>query len=962
MLRDSHTMAGEVPPAQSSSKRHSTAKKAHARAVLDRPPAVQGWRTTDEDEINLRRWRGRTEIAAIEALESGHPIFGTFRIRSESGGTYEVEIRSLDGLTNSCGCIDHRVNRLGTCKHIEGILAALHRQQSVAFREAAAAGSSRVEIFLNRREAPRPTIFWPASRGGAQPVRNWLRPFLKPDGELNDNPRKVAALIDAWHSAPTRVRRNLRISTHFGPWLEQHQRARSRVAARAKFLRDVERGKASFDLAHLPLLPYQREGVMHLAFGERALLADEMGLGKTVQAIAACELLARRKDIARVLVVCPASLKAEWEEQIARFTDRPAKSVFGTRAQRLAAYRESVFFNIVNYEQVLTDAKDINTILAPDVVVLDEAQRIKNWQTKTARKVKQLRSPYAFILTGTPIENRIDELYSIIQYLDPELVGPLFRFNREFYCLDERGRPVDYKNLADLRRRVATVMLRRRKVDVESELPGRTVKNFFVAMADEQRTRYEDYRAPAARLIALAERRPLLPEEFERLQKLLACMRMICDTPAILDPTCRISPKLEELERILGDLLDESDRKVLVFSEWERMLEMVRELAAEMGIESAWHTGSVPQKRRRAEIVRFKNDPACRLFLSTDSGSVGLNLQVASAVVNVDLPWNPARLEQRIARAWRKSQMRSVTVVNLVCENSIEHGMLHLLGAKQALADGVLDGQGDLEALKMPSGRNAMIARMRELMQAGESVAPRVVAPDEAIAEELQGRHGERTLLIESRQDGDGRIRMLVVLDLDRGGLSAEAKRLAVAAAGGPLVEVIDRSTWLAMQRLLSTGIVQLAHGPARVLHRAPKLADTEEESTAAAKARAAALREQADRAIRMARALAAGGFPEEALPLLSKAIAHAGAAMLAAFGELPADISTATSAQIRELVDRRALPSQAVTVIDGLSPTSGTPSGAEVERLLESTAEALAISADSAEAMASNAKCYEPL
>ena len=151
---------------------------------------------------------------------------------------------------------------------------------------------------------------------------------------------------------------------------------------------------------------------------------------------------------------------------------------------------------------------------------------------------------------------------------------------------------------------------------------------------------------------------------------------MICDTPAILDPTCRISPKLEELEGVLGDLLAEPDRKVIVFSEWERMLVMVRELAGEMGVEVAWHTGSVPQVRRRAEINRFKHDPACRLFLSTDSGSVGLNLQVASAVINVDLPWNPAKLEQRIARAWRKNQTRSVAVINMVTEDSIEHSML----------------------------------------------------------------------------------------------------------------------------------------------------------------------------------------------------------------------------------------------------------------------------------------------
>ena len=500
--------------------------------------------------------------------------------------------------------------------------------------------------------------------------------------------------------------------------------------------------------------------------------------------------------------------------------------MFGARPARLAAYREPTFFTIVNYEQVLGDAPDINEILHPDVVVLDEAQRIKNWQIKTARRVKSLRSPYAFVLTGTPVENRIDELYSIVQYLDPELVGPLFRFNRDFYELDERGRPVDYKNLAELRRRLQPVMLRRRKSDVEVRTAGPHGEDLF--RADGRGA------GPALRGLQQAgrhvsshrrKRRPLTPKEFERLQMLLACMRMICDTPAILDPTCRVSPKLEELEGILSDLLEEPERKIIVFSEWERMLELVRELAGELGVEVAWHTGSVPQQRRRAEIVRFKQDPACRLFLSTDSGSVGLNLQVASAVVNVDLPWNPAKLEQRIARAWRKNQTRSVTVVNLVCEDSIEHQILHLLGHKQALADGVLDGQGDLGALKMPSGRAAMIERMQAMMQAEASVAPRILSPEEAFAEELRRRHGERALLIEARTGGDGRVRLLAVLDLDGEALAAEAKRHEARREVGPAVEVIDRPTWLAMRRLAASGMITLAEGQSRVLHQSPDFA-----------------------------------------------------------------------------------------------------------------------------------------
>ncbi|MCC6780968.1 MAG: DEAD/DEAH box helicase, partial [Hyphomicrobiales bacterium] len=675
-------------------------------------------------------------------------------------------------------------------------------------------------------------------------------------------------------------------------------------------------GAASIDLLRHPLLPYQCEGMLHLAFGERTLLADEMGLGKTVQAIAACELLAQRKDVARVLVVCPASLKAEWEEQIARFTERPARAVFGPRAARLAAYREPLFFTIVNYEQVLTDAQDLNDVLRPDVIVLDEAQRIKNWQTKTARRVKSLRSPYAFVLTGTPIENRIDELYSIVQYLDPELVGPLFRFNRDFYELDERGRPVDYKNLADLRARLTGVMLRRRKADVEAELPGRTVKNYFVPMVDEQRLRYEDYSRPAAQLVAQAQKRPLLPAEFEKLMMLFACMRMTCDTPAILDPTCRISPKLEELEGILGDLLAESDRKIIVFSEWERMLSLVRELAGEMGVEAAWHTGSVPQQRRRAEIVRFKQDPACRLFLSTDSGSVGLNLQVASAVVNVDLPWNPAKLEQRIARAWRKNQTRSVTVVNLVCEDSIEHQILGLLGRKQALADGVLDGQGDLASLKMPSGRAAMIERMQALMQVKAPAPVRVLSAEEALAEELKARHGERLLLVEARAGAEGRARILAVLDLDATELAEEAQRHASAPTSIPVVEVLDRASWLAMRRLAASGLIVLPE--TRVLHRSPVLAEAAER-TPDLHARTVTLRAEADRTLRMARVLAGGGFAEEASSLVAKVIGIAAAAALAARGELAAGASVATPDQVRDLVGRGVLLPQAESALSAL-------------------------------------------
>lgn len=343
------TKAENPAPRKEASK---VVRKGKAAAALERKPAL-GWHTSDEDEIDLRRWRGNTEILDVVARDPTREFYGDFRVRSTSGAGYEVEIRSLDGFTNSCDCIDHRVNALGTCKHIEGALAALRRGRARAFRAAAAQGSPRIEIFLDRRGEATPAIALPATAEAKSlaEAREWLHPWLDENGALAASPQRIEELTAALAKAPPALRETIRISRHFAPWLERARRRRERLEA-AAFSADVSAGRATLDILTHPLLPYQREGAMHLAFGERALLADDMGLGKTIQAIAGCELLARRKGVERVLVVCPASLKTEWEEQIGRFSARATRLVFGPRAQRLAAYREPAFFTIVNYEQV----------------------------------------------------------------------------------------------------------------------------------------------------------------------------------------------------------------------------------------------------------------------------------------------------------------------------------------------------------------------------------------------------------------------------------------------------------------------------------------------------------------------------------------------------------------------------------------------------------------------------------
>jgi superfamily II DNA or RNA helicase len=826
----------------------------------------------------------------IEALEPEHPVYGTFRARSLKGrlegAGYIVEIRALDDFLNSCSCPDYGVNGLGTCKHIEAVLAHVHRTRSrLIAREA---GSQRIEIYLSRRGGMEIRVAWPKVIPIA--ARRLIGCFFSGSGALlGDSLTVIPALRRALSSASGRSRTAVRIGRDVDEWVASLQRQQARQKARDSFLLDVRAGRQSLDFLKVPLYPYQVDGMMHLAFNERALLADEMGLGKTVQAVAACELLRRTRRIERVLVVSPASLKAEWEEQIAKFTGLPARIVWGPRAERLRLYREPSFFYLVNYEQVRADVEDIGRLVAPDVVILDEAQRIKNWQTATANAVKRLSSPYAFVLTGTPLENRIDEIYSIFQVIDPHLLGPLFRFNREFYEMDSRGMPQGYRNLEELRRRIRPFMLRRRKDEVEDQLPKRTVNNYFVAMAPEQKLRYEEYNARVARLLTILKRRPLTREEVELLQKWLACMRMICDTPYILDPECRLSPKLGELTSILEEVLESKDNKVLIFSEWERMLELVREKAEEMSVGFAWHTGSVPQKARRGEINRFKSDPECRLFLSSDAGSVGLNLQAANVVVNLDLPWNPARLEQRIARAWRKHQTRPVSVINIVSSDSIEHRMLGLLTQKQQLADGVLDGRGDLDAIKMPSGRVAFLERLQGLMgvdltapastpgAAETARAPRPAAdPYETFRQDVSARLSERLLLLEVSGNGAGRRSVVAVVE---GAVEHWTSVLNKSLrdnfpdnGAAPQLEILDRPTYETIRRLMHAGVLKRNSTAAR-LHQSPLFSDADAISRQQRRAQAWKIFESAGRKMRMSTLLRDAGFAAESLPACHDAV-----------------------------------------------------------------------------------------
>jgi ERCC4-related helicase len=826
-------------------------------------PPASDWRTSDAHELEKRRLRAREERHQITNLDPKHPIFSSFEVRSPSGMTYRAEIRDLLSRQFYCSCTDFAINGLGTCKHIESILLQLARRQRAEFKAAERASSKRIDI------AP------DLPAGCLRVERNLgkLPPGLRARFDLNGlqvnglSPEELLEELKASRS------RSIRISEEVAPWIEMRRREQDRIISRREYIAGVANGVQPEQITHSPLLPYQREGMLHLAFNERALLADEMGLGKTIQAIAACALLHHLGKAQRVLIVTPASLKTEWEEQIRRFSDLSLRLVFGGRAQRARLYAEPdpPFFTITNYEQILADSLDINARLCPDIVVLDEAQRIKNWSTKTAQAVKRLESRYAFVLTGTPIENRIDELRSIVDFLDPAILGPLFRFNREYYELDARGRPSGYRNLDKLRDCVRPIMIRRRKTDVETELPDRRDRTHFVKLTQTMRDEYEAINRQVAEILARSKRRALTAKEQDHLMVLLNMLRMICDSPGIMkDNPSRDCPKLDELARVLDECLEDNDVKVIVFSEWIGMLERVREWADRHRIGYAWHTGSVSQKQRRAEILAFRQDPDCRLFLSTDSGGVGLNLQNASVVINCDLPWNPARLEQRIARAWRKNQLRPVTVVNLVAEDTIEHGMLASLAQKMDLAVGVLDGVGDLTKMTLKSGRQAFLKRLEQVMAVVQTQFESEPPPpsDPAVHFASQAKAALREHLVQCDETWvPGSATPLIIAVLREGARRARVESLFAETdwrGDKPTLQVFDISAWQALGQLADAGMITIHTRATRPLLSVDGQ-PTPPPLSAEQLARIESLGELAARKRRAARALFAEELTEEA-------------------------------------------------------------------------------------------------
>lgn len=631
-------------------------------------------------------------------------LYGEHLLTNDKGKTYRITLRDFDSETGYINNPDWRFNKLGTTKHIMFAFEQLRKQP--ALRKKLKKKFPFVEIYTDPLNDYRITWYYPHEMpanidtlirkhfGNKQhlegdAVKKFL-PFLKAAADMpliKIRPEVEEMVNDAWEQE---MMQNLQKKT-----------------------------KLDYSALKVKPFPYQQQGIEFATFRSGAIIADEMGLGKTLQAIATAIFKKELFGFSKALVVCPASLKAQWKAEIEKYSSEKAVIADGFPKERALLYKNSSsYFVIVNYETVLRDWKAMNNA-SFDLVILDEAQRIKNFGTTTAQTVKMLQKKHCLVITGTPIENKLADLYSVMQFVNPALLGPLWEFSYQHCYFDVRkaDKITGYYNLQNLNAKLKEVLIRRSKREVLRDLPNLTQKDVPVLLSSEQASYHASY---AQALSKLLRKKVLTPYDMQKMQLLLTSMRMVCDSTFLVDKETNTSPKLTELRYLLTEQmsLPESGRKVLIFSEWVTMLDLIGNMLNELGITYVKMTGEVPVKHRQKLVEQFTNDPVCTVFLSSEAGGAGLNLQVADTVINFELPWNPGKKNQRIGRIDRLGQRsKHLTVINFITRLSIEERIAQGLVLKQSLFEGVLHADNKINAVDFSSkGRSQFLEQLEKFM------------------------------------------------------------------------------------------------------------------------------------------------------------------------------------------------------------------------------------------------------
>ena len=494
------------------------------------------------------------------------------------------------------------------------------------------------------------------------------------------------------------------------------------------------------------LYPFQQEAMERMVDRGQMMLAMVMGAGKTPTTLAAIERLFDDGEIDRVAVVVPSSLKFQWLREIKKFTNSKAIVIDGSKTARTPLWRSALRcrYVIVNPEMLVKDEKEFLS-LSCDAMVIDEATIIKSPKAKRSKLLKRLGSKchYRFALTGQPIENKPEELFSIMEFVDKTVLGRFDIFDRTFIVRDHYGKPMRYRNLKQLQDSLTESMVRKTRADIADQLPKVIHQvipvSFDSAGSIAYQTIAKDLIKEINNAIATHGRGFDLWSHYNggdgggeaqgQIMSRLTILRMLCDNPALVRDSARKfresrgtdgsqyadkiikagwlpdnakSPKLASVLEYVSDILSgDPDSKVVLFSFFKQNLRLIQEAMRPL-TNSVLFMGGMTAEERDSAKQQFATDPHTRLFLSSDAGGYGVDLPNANYLISYDLPWSAGKLDQREARIIRLSSLHPhVTVASFVMKGSIEERQYEMLqqkrGINEAFIDGNYDSQGKFE-------------------------------------------------------------------------------------------------------------------------------------------------------------------------------------------------------------------------------------------------------------------------
>lgn len=474
----------------------------------------------------------------------------------------------------------------------------------------------------------------------------------------------------------------------------------------------------------LPPFPFQTVGISFLVDIERGILADEMGLGKTSSALGASLYLLEEEKIQKILVICPSAVKYQWLEEIEKFTPYKGMVLDGTKKKRerlLKEYTENdIPFLLLNYELARNDIKQIKQ-LPFQCVILDEAHRMKNRKSLTFQSISQLEPTYRFALTGTPMQNKPEEAFALMSWLNPKVFGGITNFRKKHVVVGEgfgkKFVDLGYKNLDEIREKMAPYLLRRMKIDVADDLPDIIHTVSYCEMNAPQKALYlaiqADKELVQENIREIYETNPKAqndpnfkcPEE-DLLKGFRYMQVAVSDHPHLLLQgksnmakkylpllkKCKTSPKMEELMEILRPLIEEN-HKIVIFSSFVSMIKILTTRIQDLFKQNPYLiTGEVKALDRQEQITRFREQDDRQIMICSDAANYGINLQFADVLINYDLPWNPAVLDQRYGRIHRiGSTHQKVTMIDMATRETIDETILKTLDRKRSLNKGLVE-------------------------------------------------------------------------------------------------------------------------------------------------------------------------------------------------------------------------------------------------------------------------------